>query len=61
MTTTPRRRMRQNRVLALLDRIERDPRADAVIDAIGRVCVPCRSGAAVTRCTEGGWATPSIR
>jgi nitrite reductase/ring-hydroxylating ferredoxin subunit/uncharacterized membrane protein len=28
--------MRQNRVLWLLDRLEREPRADAVIDAIGR-------------------------
>ncbi|MEW1603607.1 MULTISPECIES: hypothetical protein [unclassified Streptomyces] len=36
MTTTPRRRMRQNRVLRLLDHLERDPRADAVIDAAGR-------------------------
>ncbi len=36
MTTTPRRRMRQNRILWLLDRLERDSRADAVINAIGR-------------------------
>ncbi|MEU2898589.1 Rieske 2Fe-2S domain-containing protein [Streptomyces sp. NPDC007056] len=36
MTTTPRRRMRQNRILALLDHLEQNPRADAVIDAIGR-------------------------
>lgn len=34
MTTTPRRRMRQSRALWLLDRLEREPRADAVIDAL---------------------------
>ncbi|MFI2508754.1 Rieske 2Fe-2S domain-containing protein [Streptomyces sp. NPDC018972] len=31
-----RRRMRQNRVLWLLDALEREPRADAVIDVLGR-------------------------
>ncbi|MFD5268962.1 Rieske 2Fe-2S domain-containing protein [Streptomyces sp. NPDC058335] len=35
MSTTPhRRRMRQSRVLWLLDRLEREPRADPVIDAL---------------------------
>ncbi|MFE1325639.1 Rieske 2Fe-2S domain-containing protein [Streptomyces sp. NPDC058735] len=35
MSATPRRRaLRQNRVLWLLDRLERDPRADAVIDTL---------------------------
>lgn len=36
MSTTPRRhpRIRQSRVLWLLDRLEREPRADAVIDAL---------------------------
>ncbi|MEU9579834.1 Rieske 2Fe-2S domain-containing protein [Streptomyces chilikensis] len=35
MTTTPRRRrLRQNRTLWLLDRLERDPRADALIETI---------------------------
>ncbi|WP_419796041.1 Rieske 2Fe-2S domain-containing protein [Streptomyces mexicanus] len=36
MSTTPRRRsrMRQSRLLWLLDRLEREPRADAVIDAV---------------------------
>ncbi|MFF0001194.1 Rieske 2Fe-2S domain-containing protein [Streptomyces avermitilis] len=32
-TTPPRRRTGQNRVLWLLDRLEREPRADALIDA----------------------------
>jgi nitrite reductase/ring-hydroxylating ferredoxin subunit/uncharacterized membrane protein len=37
MTTTPRRRrLRQNRVLWLLDRVERDPRADQLIEKIRR-------------------------
>ncbi|WP_437098929.1 Rieske 2Fe-2S domain-containing protein [Streptomyces flavidovirens] len=35
MSTTPRRRrMRQSRVLWLLDRLEREPQADAMIDAL---------------------------
>ncbi|NYV73979.1 Rieske (2Fe-2S) protein [Streptomyces sp. UH6] len=35
MTTTPRRRrLRQNRTLRLLDRLEREPRADALIETI---------------------------
>ncbi|MFH9660207.1 Rieske 2Fe-2S domain-containing protein [Streptomyces sp. NPDC017248] len=35
MRMTPRRpQLRQNRVLRLLDRLEREPRADAVIDAV---------------------------
>ncbi|MFD9389462.1 Rieske 2Fe-2S domain-containing protein [Streptomyces sp. NPDC060000] len=33
-TTLPRRRTRQNRILWLLDRLEREPRADTVIDAL---------------------------
>jgi nitrite reductase/ring-hydroxylating ferredoxin subunit/uncharacterized membrane protein len=37
MSETPsRRRMRQNRALWLLDRLEREPRADAVIDVLRR-------------------------
>ncbi|MEU0005689.1 Rieske (2Fe-2S) protein [Streptomyces sp. NPDC006314] len=36
MSATPlRRRVRQNRILSLLDALERDPRADPVIDAVG--------------------------
>ncbi|MFE7836223.1 Rieske 2Fe-2S domain-containing protein [Streptomyces sp. NPDC057474] len=36
MSTTPRRLTGRNRVLSLLDRLEREPRADAVIDALRR-------------------------
>ncbi|MEV5546555.1 Rieske (2Fe-2S) protein [Streptomyces sp. NPDC052309] len=36
MSTLPRRRMRQNRVLWLLDAVERNTRTDSVIDVLGR-------------------------
>jgi nitrite reductase/ring-hydroxylating ferredoxin subunit len=36
MNTTQRRQMGQNRILWLLDRLEREPRADALIDAARR-------------------------
>ncbi len=45
-TPTRRHRMGQNRVLRLLDRLEQEPRADAVIDAAGRGvrALPLRGG-----------------
>ncbi|WP_256362690.1 hypothetical protein [Streptomyces sp. TRM70350] len=40
MSTTPRRRprMRQSRALRLLDHLEREPRARAVIDEVRKGC-----------------------
>ncbi|GAT79704.1 ferredoxin, 2Fe-2S [Streptomyces sp. F-3] len=60
-TPTRRHRMGQNRVLRLLDRLEQEPRADAVIDAAGRGvrALPLRGGRDLlhgrwlgTRCTR---------